>query len=370
MPPRRAHPIAARPLGRGSLPVFVAALCLLLPSPGHAAVDAETPPPQGLYEGCAPAAAHEDCGARLAEIRQAGFRYVLNYSAWYGSAEEVLLYADAAAALGLQLIWPLNHPAWRGAESLGDTYPDLAGSSAHLVNPDFAGAGADLADPDFIALAISLVANHPATWGFYIGDELPAAEAGTAAALSATVRQLAPGRQQLYVARPGAALLEPFAAFADVAGVDTYPIGSGDPPVRRAARSAQAVASAAGARTAVVLQAFSWSQYRPTTAPYPDTRDLRAMRDAAIRHADPAMILWYSYQDILRSDRPRRRWQQLIRAAFAPLRNRVRRQSRHTPEPQADQPPRSASLPLARVYRCGAVISAAMAPAAPKNRVR
>lgn len=71
----------------------------------------------------------------------------------------------------------------------------------------------------------------------------------------------------------------------------------------------------------MVLQAFSWSQYRPAAAPpsYPDVRRLRAMRDAAIRNADPSLILWYSYQDILRSDRPRMRWQQLVRAAFAPL---------------------------------------------------
>lgn len=291
---------------RRAAAALVAALWLACPALAHGRGGPELPP-QGLYEGCAPATG-DACAARLASLDAAGFELVLNYSSWYGTPAEALSYADTAAALGLKLIWPLNHPSWRGAGSLSDTYPDLARSSSYLANPDF------------IALAISLVANHPATWGFYIGDEVPPAEAGLIATLSATVRQLAPGKPQLYVARPGAALLEPFAAFADVAGVDSYPVGSGDPPVRRAARSAQAVASAAGARTAVVLQAFSWAQYRPTVAPYPDAGDLRAMRNAAIRHADPSLILWYSYQDILRSDRPRRRWQQLVRVAFAPLR--------------------------------------------------
>jgi hypothetical protein len=270
-------------------------------------------PPQGLYEGCAPGGS-DGCAARLETIRAAGFRYVLNYSSWYGSREDVLRYADAAAALGLQLIWPLNHPAWRGLGSLGATYPGMSAAYS-------GGAGFEpISNPAFLARAISLVAGHPATWGFYVGDEVPPSEAASVAALSEAVRWLAPGRPQLYVARPGAALLEPFASLVDVAGVDAYPIGSGDPPVRRVARTARAVAADAGVGTALVLQAFSWSQYRPGSEPshYPGVRRLRAMRDAAIRNGDPSLILWYSYQDILRSDRPRRRWCELAWAAFSP----------------------------------------------------
>jgi hypothetical protein len=137
-------------------------------------------------------------------------------------------------------------------------------------------------------------------------------------ALSATVDALAPAKPQLYISRPGHGALEPFAALADVVGVDTYPVGSSDPPVAQAARVARAVASAAGAQTAMVLQAFSWSQYPPSKSPphYPSERTLRTMRDSAIRNARPAMILWYSYQDIVRADDPRRRWQELIGAAF------------------------------------------------------
>lgn len=308
---------------------ILAGLCLEAPAaavatspdspvaPGRAAAGARPAlalPPQGLYEGCAPGAAGDVCAAHLARISAAGFRYVLNYSAWYGSPEEVLAYADAAAALGLQLIWPLNHPAWRGLTGLVATYATLAESG---VSSD----RAPLADAELLDSAIDLVASHPATWGFYIGDELPPAEAGLVAGLSATVRRLAPDKPQLYVARPGAAQLEPFAPFADVAGVDAYPVGSGDPPVRQAARGARAIATEAGVQTAMVLQAFAWSQYRPSALPprYPNARSLRMMRDAAIRHADPSLILWYSYQDILRSDRPRQRWCELSRAAFSPI---------------------------------------------------
>jgi hypothetical protein len=289
--------------------IAIAILVVSPPAVTLAAADRAGPalPPQGLYEGCAPGASRDTCIDHLVTIHAAGFRYVLNYSAWYGAPAEILRYADAAAGLGLQLIWPLNHPAWRGLGGLDGTYPSLGESGILQSNSELT------------SLAVSLVANHPATWGFYIGDELPAAEVGRVRGLSATVRRLAPEKPQLYVARPGVAKLQPFAGIVDVAGADTYPVGSGDPLVGQAARSAQTAAAAAGAQTAMVLQAFSWSQYAPTprTPQYPSLRSLRAMRDAAIRHAHPAMILWYSYQDILRSDRPRRRWHDLVRAAFS-----------------------------------------------------
>lgn len=286
------------------------ALCLLalLAAPCTAGAAGGSPalPPQGIYEGCAPAAEPRDCVARLAEIRSAGFRYVLNYSAWYGSPGEIRAYADAAAALGLQLIWPLNHPAWRGSGSLDATYTGLSEAD-------------DPSNPELIAQAIGTVEAHPATWGFYVGDEVPPAEADRVAWLSATVRRLAPEMPQLYVARPNAPLLEPFLPFVDVAGFDTYPVGSADPRVWRVAGLARSLAAASGTPTALVLQTFSWSQYQPALpAAYPSKRRLQIMRDAAIRHGSPTMILWYSYQDILRSDAPQRRWSNLRHAAFSP----------------------------------------------------
>lgn len=288
-------------------------------------------PPQGLYEGCAPGTELDACVAHLETIRAVGFRYVLNYSAWYGTPVDVLRYADAAVELGLKLIWPLNHPAWRGLDSLSSTYPSLLRTGRalagwrplHRVSRD---RSADPASAESAARAVGLVANHPATWGFYIGDELPTSEAGRVRRLSVAVRTIAPAKPQLYVARPGVDRLQPFARIADVAGADTYPIGSGDPPVTDVARSVRAAGAAAGVRTAMVLQAFSWSQYRPdppssnrAALPYPSKPTLRAMRDAAIRNANPMMILWYSYQDILRSDDPRKRWRDLTHAALAPL---------------------------------------------------
>ena len=308
MPSRQSHAVLAV-----AAILAVAATAVLVPTAAAAPTAGDGLPPQGLYEGCAPVTELDVCIAHLTAIRRAGFRYVLDYSAWYGSPDDVLRYADAAAALGLKLIWPLNGPAWRGLDGLAATYPALAAGLGPAAAPP---APAD--DALLAAQAIGLVAHHPATWGFYVGDELPASEAERVRALSAAVRRVAPSVPLLYIARPGVRRLAPFARFADVVGSDPYPIGSGDPTVGSASRSAHVAAAAIGARTAMVLQAFSWSQYREApSAAYPSAGALRAMRDAAIRHAHPALILWYSYQDILRSDHPRRRWRALTKAAFA-----------------------------------------------------
>lgn len=308
-------PLPRRYLRRwAAIVAFILALLTAQASPGAVGPDISLPP-QGLYEGCAPGTALEECILRLTRIRSAGFRYVLNYSSWYGSPEEVLRYADAAAALGLNLIWPLNHPAWREQESLGSNYATL---SEHRTT---------MGNQEFVSMAIDLVKAHPATWGFYIGDEVPRTEADEAAALSAMVRSLAPGQPQLYVARPGRALLEPFLPFVDIAGADTYPVGSKDPPVRQVASRVHELTRDAGIQSALVLQAFSWSQYYPASSPprYPSSRTMKAMRDAAIRSAEPDLILWYSYQDILRSDAPQRRWNDLREAAFSPPGHSIQR---------------------------------------------
>ena len=58
----------------------------------------------------------------------------------------------------------------------------------------------------------------------------------------------------------------------------------------------------------MVLQAFSWAQYYPETypgAPFPSRAEMQKMRDLAITHGEPGMLLWYAYNDILDSANPK-----------------------------------------------------------------
>jgi hypothetical protein len=284
---------------------------LLLPAVASAAL-----PPQGLYEECAPSNGAQ-CASELHQIGSAGFRLALNYTAWYGSAADLHAYAAEAQAAGVQLIWPLNYAGWRdpgSADTLPAEYPALASS-----------CGCDN-NATFLQYVVGLVRSLPATWGFYIGDELNPSTVPQVAALAAQLRALDPIHPLLYVGQSFPSLannLQPFASSADVIGADVYPVGEGVPTtiVGNVATTLAGVARAASRRPAMVLQAFSWAEY-PTeinapNARWPTEAEMRTMRDDALL-ANPSMILWYNLSDIQRSDQPAQHWHDLVTAAFAP----------------------------------------------------
>jgi hypothetical protein len=307
------------PVGRGRRAGLLALLASLVvlafgiaaPAPAQAAL-----PPQGLYEQCAPNSTTTDCGARLREMAAAGFKYVLNYTAWYGTPAQIRSYADQAQAAGIKLIWPLNHPAWRDGADLRSTYKYLAPSCGCDTNTAFK------------QFALGLVKDHPATWGFYIGDELlPTPQnISQVEALSNEVKAIAPDKPTMYVAMPRnedlTQQLEPFASSADYPGADYYPLtdrNSNLGGVPEFASTTHDLATDAGRRPVVALQAFSWSQYLPNRGwRFPTEAEMQTMRDLAIRHGNPEMIFWYAYNDLVESDAPDTNWRNLQQAAFAP----------------------------------------------------
>jgi hypothetical protein len=272
-------------------------------------------PAQGVYEECAPSRGSE-CIARLEQIAAAGFQVVLNYTAWYGSSDQIQAYADAARRLGLKLIWPLNATAWRANTGLIDQYGQLARSCR-------CAAGTDAA---LMRYAITLVARDPATWGFYIGDEPGSSDLPAIAGLSSRVRDLAPGLPLLAVfsaSQPGLPLtLAAFAPYLDAMGIDEYPIGT-DVPVSDIGASVatlQRISTLRGIASVAVLQAFSWAEYpaqSPTRAPlWPTRAEMRQELTEATQHGTPALILWYSAYDVWRSSEPAQHWADLVWAAL------------------------------------------------------
>jgi hypothetical protein len=246
-------------------------------------------------------------------MASAGFRLALNYTAWYGNSQDLLAYANEAQADGIKLIWPLDGPAWRNEQPFDSAYPKLAADC---------GCGTYA---DFVHYAIGLTQSLPATWGYYIGDELPASEAPAVAALAAAVRSQDGQHPLLFVGRGEnpQANLTPFLNTADVIGADMYPIGLGGSPsaVGWVSGKLHALTAAANRSSAMVLQAFTWSQYpaevASPTARWPTESEMQNMRDQALTR-NPSMILWYSLKDILQSDNPAGHWQDLVNAAFAP----------------------------------------------------
>jgi hypothetical protein len=283
------------------------------------ATDPQTLPPQGVYEQCGPASSGESvCLGRLDQIRAAGFDVVLNYTLWYASADQLKSYIDHAHALGMQVIIPLNYKAWRdGVTDLKAAYRYLAPTCGCNDNAGFS------------SYAIGLVKDLPGTWGYYIGDENDAGSTNLVRSLGERVKALDPVRPHLYIAFANQAQsttnLAPYASVADLVGVDYYPIGTRDTPsgLSPIATDAQRMATGAGKQTAVVLQAFNWNQYAgfssPETARWPTGGEMRQLRDIVMANSDPNLILWYSYNDIMRSDDPAGHLGDLRNAAFAPI---------------------------------------------------
>jgi hypothetical protein len=272
------------------------------------------PPAQGLYDECAPALDPDGCAGRLQTMAGAGFTVVLNYTVWTASPAQVLAYAAAAHALRLKVIWPLNDVAWRDGADLRAHYPLLAAGCGCTDN-----AG-------FLRYVVGLVSPLPATWGYYVADEPSGADLGAVAALAELVKALDPAHPTLVIGygSPGSdGGLDPFANGVDVAGDDLYPIGSQAPPssVGTVSRGISALAARRHRTAAMVLQAFSYAQYAtsmPTTyARWPTATEMLAMRNAAVTAGDPALLLWYSYYDVMRSADPAGHWRDLVHAAFA-----------------------------------------------------
>lgn len=290
--------------------------CLICP----AAAAAAQPIPQGVFEDCAGDDGIARCVSRLRTIGAGGFTLVIDYSQFYGSAADQIAYARAAAVAHVRIIWNFSEPAFYDGTDLRRHFPSLARTCACASN-----AG-------FIAYAVDLVRELPATWGYFVGDEPPPGRARDVRALSARIHALDPHHPRLLVAvgDPDPAIAEravaPFAATAEYLAADYYPVGAHEAPsaVRAAAANVAAFARRSRAHWAFVLQAFDWGQYPdqtsvctplPQCARFPTSAEMRTMRRAAIDGGRPALLLWYSFFDIMRSNDPRRHWNDLRYAA-------------------------------------------------------
>jgi hypothetical protein len=255
---------------------------------------------QGIYDGCLPSQG-QVCWDRLTKFSQGGFRLVINYGIFSGSDQDIIAYADHAQTVGIKVIWSLKDQ-WQ------------------------------ISDTTQVRNFISLVKNHPATWGHYINDEATPTQHSQVRALSDLVHQLDPTHPRLSI---GCAQcnendplydIRPFGDdSADVIGTDYYPIKPGwtVAQTESIASSLQTLANKKGKQTAMVLQAFSWNDVEhqcdpfPECAPFPTYDQMRQMRDLVLLNAHPRLILWYYYPGILMSDNPTQHWNDLVAAAGA-----------------------------------------------------
>jgi hypothetical protein len=289
----------------------------------HRPVDPILPPDgQGLYENCAPLNTERACLNHLRQMAAGGFKLVVNYSQFYGTADEEVAYATEANTLGMKVIWGMSDPAFWNGTNLRSYFSNLASSCKCRNNTGF------------IRYVVGLVKDLPGTWGYYIGDEVDLSNHERVKAFSDLVRQVDPTHPRLFIGAAEvpsvvAPRIAPFLDTADVLGVDYYPVGRPDIPnginaAGAIARATQAVDGREDRQSVVVLQAFSISEYArgsvscspyPSCKQFPTREQMRTMLDLILQNAHPRLVLWYSYFDIMRSDNPTQHWADLIAAA-------------------------------------------------------
>jgi hypothetical protein len=264
----------------------------------------------GIYESC-DGGHQRACLAHLDQMANGGLKLVLNYEQLYGNVRFERAYLARARALGMKVIVPLSNPAFYNGASLDSEFPALAQTCRCRSN-----AG-------FIAYLVHLFKRSPAVWGYYIGDEVdPADHNRMKARLADLVGRLDPGHPRLFIDTAGHAVAvwhgnSPFADTAGVLGSDFYPIrlNSPDyPTIRETAAVAtgiQAFAHRMHRDAAIVLQAFSYSDYGDPGSPYPTAAQMRYMLAQTLTHSRPRLILWYSFYDTMAAPDAGRDWRNL-----------------------------------------------------------
>lgn len=262
---------------------------------------------QGLYESCSPDKGSV-CLTRLQQMADAGFKLVINYDQFYGTADQQLVYAKQAHMLGMKIIWSMSDPAFWDGTNLLNYYPDLATTCACSDNNGF------------ISYMINLVKALPATWGYYVGDEVKEQDHDRVKALADLVKRLDLSHPRLFVSDADGTVLganlTPFVDTAEVVGMDIYPISNSAKSISsvgKVAHTIQSIANRYHKSPIIVLQAFSWAEYPhddwtcspfPGCARFPTEDEMQQMRTLAVANAHLQFILWYSFFDILRSTDP------------------------------------------------------------------
>ena len=199
------------------------------------------------------------------------------------------------------------------------------------------GADACSSNAGFKRWALGLVKDHPATWGFYVGDELSPTPTNVSQthALEQEVKSIAPGKPTMYVTIPNdngvlTNQIQPFAGVADYVGADYYPVGKASTMggVSNYAEETRQITAGAGANPIFVLQAFSWDSYDSSMADrFPTTQWhlVLTARTGPTQQSHAALaalcqIYWYPlYSFVRRQNYSPEEAQDLTQAFFARL---------------------------------------------------
>jgi hypothetical protein len=246
----------------------------------------------------------------------AGFKVVANSGNLYGTASEVLAWADKANSLGMKIIWDMSVRNWYDGSSPTplDEFGWLKASCNCSTRDGFA------------RYVVNLVKNHPATMAYYIADEPdpftnPRLTVSQVENYANVVRSADPTHPTAlvhwYQYWDCTIRLRPFVNAADWLALDIYPISQRRPVsdvANCAAAGQQLVNVHPGKKWWAVAEAFRHLNggWDPRNGVMPTRYQMRQMRDAFLNNSSPAVLMWWWYPD---ASSTAKGWSDLVWAA-------------------------------------------------------
>jgi hypothetical protein len=276
-------------------------------------------PTLGIYDTLAtstvPVSSYQQ---RLTNIAAMGFRMVLPYGALATSVKSFLTYLDIAATLGVSVALDFHGTPWYTGTSMVSAYPTWAAS-----------VGATTTNTDFITRSVQAVMAHPGLWGYYVGDEPAPSYHSQVLTYASLVRSTDATHPRLIVASVQGGIntggtnyvttyAQPYHDCCEVLAGDYYPFGyyatyPGLPGWGATCQALQTVWNTYSLSGGLVLQSFPYTNYAshyapnypcspwPTCGSFPRSSEMRAQYAIALASCTPAVVLYYSYFDLLTS---------------------------------------------------------------------
>jgi len=268
-----------------------------------------------------------------------GFSEVMNYSSFSSDTtiDDLIAYATYASQLGLKIIWPVydfmySNP--NAADALR-RYPRLVESMNsselcyHSITTNYW----------LVACFTIITTDHAGTWGYYIGDELPASDEPKVRHVVDAILDWNATAWRMFMAQDLGGYLNSSqvsaygryykdashaAADANVIAQDYYPIGTSQQTSAAAtsgqiAASLRSFAKSQDTSYGIALQSQSLAEYKSTytwctsvaACPYPTASQEHSMLGAVLAQGDSQIVMWYSYFDLLNSHNYTKLWTEL-----------------------------------------------------------
>lgn len=273
-------------------------------------------PAQGIFENCDLDTELSQCIQRLQVMQQGGLQVVVLGLQDSDSLANIQAYDDAAAGLGMSVMWEINDPGFWGGAPIG--------ASVASDFSDFSSA-CGCSDPSqLLTYMIQWLSALPATYGYYAADD-ESISPGQTAGLTAYVNEIkaaAPGEMVMIGAFAGSS--DSTAGTGATIGDELYPETSTSLMpmdqnlamwqwVQQSITQDQQTEDKQDVPSAFILQAFTFGDNlddgeavgvcTPSMSQrgcydkllYPSESVQLALRNQVLEHADPKLILWYSF---------------------------------------------------------------------------